>query len=328
MISLKSGAKAALATILLSGCGGWVDTRAERREAAAEAAYPPEGEFVDVGGGRQVHAVVRGSGPDLVLIHGASGNTRDFTLSFADRLTDRYRVIVFDRPGFGYTDRAAPQYGGAFETRAESPAEQAAMLDKAAEVLGASRPIVLGHSYGGAVAMAWGLDHDPAALVVVSGVSQPWPGGLGALYSVNASSVGGATVVPLISAFAGPAQADRVLRVIFAPQPVPEGYKQDFGVGLSIRRESLRANARQISSLKPHVAEMSERYSSIDIPIEIVHGAADRIVPARIHSIPLSEQVESARLTLLDGIGHMPHHVAPDALVDAVDRAARRAGLR
>lgn len=328
MISLKSGASFALATVLLAGCGGWVDTRAERREAAAEAAFPPEGRFVDVGGGRQVHAVVAGSGPDLVLIHGASGNTRDFTFTLVDDLTDRYRVIVFDRPGFGYTDRAGPEYGGLFDTSAESPAEQAAMLHTAAVELGATRPIVLGHSYGGAVAMAWGLNHDAAALVIVSGVSQPWPGGLGALYSINASSLGGATLVPLITAFGTEEQVDTVLRTIFAPQPVPEGYAQNVGVGLSVRRESLRANARQVNSLKPHVEAMSPQYGGIVIPVEIVHGTADDIVPARIHSIPLARQIDGARLTLLDGIGHMPHHVAPEAVAAAIDRAADRAGLR
>ena len=40
-----------------------------------------------------------GAGPDLVLIHGSSGNTRDFTFGFVDTVKDRYRVIVFDRPG-------------------------------------------------------------------------------------------------------------------------------------------------------------------------------------------------------------------------------------
>lgn len=328
MISKKWGASAALSTLLLAGCGGWVENRAEDREAAAEAAYPPEGRFVDVGEGRRVHAVVRGSGPDLVLIHGASGNTRDFTFSFVERLTDRYRVIVLDRPGHGYTDRVGPDYGGAFDTDAESPAEQAEMLHEATMRLGATRPIVLGHSYGGAVAMAWGLEFDPAALVIVAGATQPWQGGLGALYDINSSAIGGATVVPLITAFATDEQADGVLRSIFEPQPVPEGYAEYVGVGLSVRRESLRANARQVSSLKPHLRAMSQRYPSLDMPVEIVHGTADEVVGPAIHSVPLSRQIEGANLELLEGVGHMPHHAAPDAVIAAVDRAARRAGLR
>ena len=328
MISLKSGASLALTTLLLAGCGGWIDARADRREAAAVAAYPPQGRFVDVGGGRRVHAVVRGSGPDLMLVHGASGNTRDFTLTLTERLTDRYRVVVFDRPGLGYSDRVSAEPRGPFNTVAESPAQQAEMLHAAAVKLGVSRPIVLGHSYGGSVAMAWGLNHDPAALVMVSGVSQPWPGGIGPLYSISASSVGGVTLVPLITAFVTEEQADGVLQRVFAPQAVPDGYAQGVGVGLSVRRVSIRTNARQLNALKSHVREMSPRYAEIDFPVEIVHGTADAIVPAEVHSVPLARQIDDANLTLLEGIGHMPHHVAPEALVEAIDRAARRAGLR
>jgi pimeloyl-ACP methyl ester carboxylesterase len=327
MISLKLGVSIALAASAVAGCG-WVDSRADRREATALATYPPEGRFIDVGGGRRVHAVVRGSGPDLVLIHGASGNTRDFTQGLVDHLSDRYRVIVFDRPGLGYTDRAAPRYERRFETAAETPIEQARMLSAAADVLGAHRPIVLGHSYGGAVALAWGIEHDPAALVIVSGATQPWPGELGPIYDINSSSVGGVTVVPLISAFVTEERAKPIIDVIFAPQSPPENYADAVGLELTVRRSSLRANARQLNSLKAHVTEMAPRYGTIDAPLEIVHGSADEIVPPDVHSVVLAEQIEGANLVLLDGIGHMPHHVAPEALAAAVDRAAYRAGLR
>ncbi|MBD3677701.1 MAG: alpha/beta hydrolase [Rhodobacteraceae bacterium] len=322
----------AVSTLLLSslflatGCG----VVAKHRETRAEEQFPPEGRFVTLSDGRQVHVVVRGSGPDVVLIHGASGNTRDFTFAFAGQLSDRYRVIVFDRPGMGWSDRAGPEYGGAFNTQAESPAEQAAMLQAAALELGADRPIVLGQSYGGAVALAWALNHPQAlsGLVVVSGASNPWPGELDRLYRVNASPLGGATVVPALTAFAPRARADEVLAGIFAPQPVPEGYAEHIGVGLSLRREALRANARQVTSLRPHVVEMSERYPTIGVPTEILHGTADTIVPLEIHSEPLSRQIPGARLTRLDGIGHMPHHVTPEAVFAAIDRVAADAGLR
>ncbi|ETX28292.1 alpha/beta fold hydrolase [Roseivivax isoporae] len=315
------------ALLALAGCGA-DDRGTTRRAAGTDAAYPPIGRLVDVGDGRQVHAYVTGSGPDVVLIHGASGNVRDWTFRVADRLSDRYRVIALDRPGLGYTDRAGPSYEGAFTARAESPAVQAEMLSQAARALGAERPLVVGHSYGGAVAMAWGLDRPAAGLVVVSGATMPWPGGLGPQYAVLGSSVGGAVLAPAISAVAGRGIVDRAVQVIFAPQPVPEGYVDHLGVALTLRPPTLRANARQINTLRPHVVEMSRRYPTLDLPVEIVHGDADEIVPPDIHARPLAEVLPDARLTMLPGIGHMPHQVAPDAVVAAIDRAARRAGLR
>lgn len=317
------------ALALVGGCGAIVDRRADTRETLAEAQFPPTGQLVQVNG-RTVHAHIEGRGPDLVLIHGASGNTRDYTFSFVERMKNDYRVIVFDRPGLGWTDRVSDEFGGPFNTAAESPAQQAAFLQAAADQLGVRRPIVLGHSYGGAVALAWGLNRpeDTAALVVLSGASNPWPGGLGALYGIASSSIGGATVVPLIAAFAPTGRVDQALDGIFAPQSPPEGYAEYVGAGLTLRRDTLRANARQVNSLRPHVVEMSARYNTLPMPVEIVHGTADDVVPIHIHSEPLARQIPGSVLTRLDGIGHMPHHSAPDAVEAAIHRAAARAGLR
>ena len=90
----------------------------------------------------------------------------------------------------------------------------------------------------------------------------------------------------------------------------------------------MRANAQQVNRLRPHVVEMSARYPTLPMPVEIVHGTADTIVPLQIHSEPLSKQIPGAVLTRLEGIGHMPHHADPQAVSDAIDRAAARAGLR
>lgn len=317
----------ALGALVLAGGCAWVDRRADLREAAAARMWPPLGRFVEVDG-RRVHAWTEGAGPDLILLHGASGNMRDFTFGFAQRLTGRYRVTVFDRPGLGYTDRASDDVAGAFNPRAESPQDQAAMLHAAARAIGIERPIVLGHSYGGAVAMAWALGHDPAALVVVSGATMPWPGDLGPQYRILGSPVGGASLPPLVTAFAGDQTIDRAIESIFAPQAAPDDYAEYVGPGLTVRRRTLRANARQVNTLRPHVVAMSRQYGTLDLPVEIVHGTADDIVPLEVHARPLAGLAPGARLAVLDGIGHMPHHVAPEAVLDAIDRAAARAGLR
>ncbi len=300
-----------------------VDHRIDTRTAEAREAYPPLGSFVPVGE-RQVHYVQTGSGRDLVLIHGASGNVRDWTFDFVDRVSDRYRVTVFDRPGLGYTD-PDPAYAGTFDARAEGPEEQAALLHAAAERIGISNPIVVGHSFGGSVAMAWALNHDPAAVVILSGATQPWPGGLGPLYTLTGTSLGGAAVVPLISAFVPRGLVKRAIASVFAPQEAPEGYEDYVGAGLTLRASSFRSNAQQVKTLRPHLVKMSRRYSNLSLPVEIVHGTADEVVPIDIHSERLVEQIAGAHLERLDGVGHMPHHVMPDAAVAAIDRAAARA---
>lgn len=284
------------------------------------ASYPPTGQILEIAG-KRVHAHVEGDGPDLILLHGASGNVRDFTFGLTGRLSERFRVIAFDRPGLGHSDP--------LHKKGESPAEQATILDAAAAELGVERAVLVGHSYGGAVAMAWALDHPQrvAAVVPVAAVTMPWPGDLGAWYRMASTEIGSATIVPLVAALTPRSFTHSSIETIFEPQDVPEGYLEHIGIDLTLRRATLRANVKQVGRLLPHVTEMAERYPSLRIPVEILHGEMDTIVPAIVHARRLARLLPDARLTELDGVGHMPHHAAPDATVAAIVRAVARAGL-
>lgn len=317
----------AAAFLLAGGCAALVDQKADARTQSALRTAPPEGQFVEVEGTR-VHVVVEGSGPDVVLIHGASGNLRDFTFDLVGRLSQSYRVLAFDRPGLGYTGRTSPAYDRAFTSQAESPQEQAALLAAAARQLGAEAPIVVGHSYGGSVAMAWGVHEGAAAVVSLAGAVMPWPGELGAQYTVLGSGVGGALLPPIIASVAGENQITSALSGIFAPQSAPDGYLEHVGPDLSLRPKSLRANARQVNSLRPHLVTLSARYGDLQIPVAFLHGDADDTVPLQVHSGPASGMIPGATLTVLKGVGHMPQHADPQATVDTINQVARRAGLK
>lgn len=321
-------------TALTLGLSAAVAGCASYRATQAEQAFPPVGQFVDVAGGR-VHYVQEGSGPHLILLHGAGGNLREFTFDLMGRLTDRYTVTAFDRPGLGYTDRVPGVEKGATATEGDSPLQQAAMLREAAINLGISDPILVGHSFGGIVSYAWAV-HDldtnspvnAKAVVSLAGVTMPWPGDLGTYYRINGSAFGGAVAVPLISALVPDSVVRDRIEGTFAPQQAPEGYAEHIGARLTLRPETFRANVRQVNTLRPKVVDLSGRYPELTLPIEIVHGTADTTVPIHIHAEEVIKIVPSANLTRLDGIGHMPHHTNPDVVTSAIDRAAERAGLR
>ena len=330
MRSMPSGARAMalgllLALALFAGATAW---RVGAQARAAEAAFPPEGGFVEVDG-RRVHYVMRGEGPDLVLIHGASGNSRDMTFRFMGMLEGHYRVTAFDRPGLGYTDRVDPSRAGPWDLRGETPREQADLLRGAAALLGIERPIVLGHSFGGSVAMAWALgdSEGTAAVVDVSGATLPWPGELNWTYRFTEGRWSGAVVPWLVAAWVPQRLVDRAIAGTFAPDRVPDSYAEALGAALAVRAASFRANARQVNALRAEVEAMAELYPTLRMPIEIVHGDADSIVGLELHSRPLAALVPGARLTVLPGVGHMPHHTDPEAVVAAIDRARERAGL-
>lgn len=311
-----------LAALSTKACSRVLADRAEAREAEAERRYPPPGRDTLVNG-KRVYADIRGRGRDLVLIHGASGNSRDFTFALADRLAGLgFRVTSFDRPGLGWSD----DLGDA----GVSPLAQAAHLMGAARQFGLRRPIVLGQSYGGAVAMAWALT-DPgytAAIVSVSGATNVWPGGLGALTALTSGPLGSAVIAPTVAAYATMDLAKGALEKTFAPDPIPPGYLEHIGVGLATRRRQFVENARQLDGLKRHLAVMEPAYGTLRMPLEIVFGAEDRTVWPSVHGEVLVRQVPGARLTVLPGAGHMPHHSQPDAVIAAITRARDRAGQR
>ncbi len=287
------------------------------RARLAEQNFPPTGQFVTIGQTR-VHYRQLGSGPDLVLIHGSSGNIRDFDFGLMDALSKTYRVTVFDRPGLGYSDAIQDP----------SIAAQVALFRAAADQLGIHNPLVVGQSYGGSLALEWGLEGGAAGLVLISSPSLPWPGLLDPWYRLTNTAIGSAVGPWLAAAFVPKSYVDASVAAIFAPNPVPDSYIEKIGSALTTRPWSLAANAAQINALRAQLVAMEPRYPGLDLPIELVHGDADTIVPLTIHSLPLSKLLPNAHLTILPGIGHMPHHAALPQVLMAIDTAAHRAGLR
>ncbi|QUS35068.1 alpha/beta fold hydrolase [Falsirhodobacter algicola] len=309
---MKSTLSALSLILLLGACGPLADARSAR----IEARNPPQGQMLTVGSAT-IHAEVSGHGPDLVLIHGASGSTGDMA-DLARRLSDRYRVIRFDRPGLGYSS----DLGRA----GNSPLVQADYLIAASRQLGVTDPIVLGHSYGGAVAMAWAL-RDPGhtrAVVLLAGAVLPWEGGLDGLSRFASTPVGEATVEPMVAAFMPDWGLKRIVKNLFEPNTPPPGYAADTGAELALRLPELRANLRQLNALKDHLWIMAPNYYKLHMPIEIVHGLDDDVVDYTVESLQMTA-LPNVRLTAAPGVGHMVHHVIPDEVVAAIDRAAARA---
>ena len=314
MIYRKLATSLTLAALLLGGAAltGW---RLNAVEAASEAQYPALGKLITVDG-KRLHVLVKGTGPDLVLLHGAGGNLRDFDLDLIDRLTPHYRVTAFDRPGLGLSDR--------IENGTDLPA-QARHLAQAADQLGIRNPIVLGHSFGGGVAMAWALNRPDTtrALVIVAGATMPFPGAVARWYHLTGGSLS-RLINPAITLLASPARVQASLDATFAPDPVAPGYASHIGAGLTTRRKALAEDAAQVLALKANLLTMSPSYPSLTLPVEILHGSADTTVRPEIHGLPLSKTLPNAHFTLIEGAGHMPHHSHPEAIVDAIARAARR----
>lgn len=277
----------------------------------------PQGQFIDVDGTR-LHYRTMGKGPNAVLIHGASGNMRDWTVGPADALARKNTLLLFDRPGQGFSD-PAPKDGS-------DPFVQARLMRTAAERLGFGQAHLVGHSYGGSVALAWALDapETVTGMQLISAPSQVWEGGVGVLYDIAANPVTGPIFAGLAPSVIGDSTVENAIERIFAPQSAPPGYAEQINARLVLRPQALRSNARDLTQLKGHIRQMVPRYPELRMPVELVHGTADEVVGATIHTDLLARQLPQARYSRLPGIGHMPHHVATAQVTAAMERLNAR----
>lgn len=286
------------------------------------AAFPPAGPFVDVEGGR-LATIQAGpaAGVPVVLLHGASGNASDPMEGVGRLLADKgFRVIAFDRPGFGWSDRL----DGA---NAALPAVQAGAVAQGLERMGIGPAIVLGHSWSGALALALALDHPErvSGLVLAAPVALPFRQREGTLpwYWRLALKPPAAW---LLSRTIGPPLAllflDKAARNVFLPQAEAPGYLEKARAALVVRPHSLLANLQDLIGLPAALAAQSPRYGTLKVPTVVVSGEADPVVTNALQAAPLARAIPGARLVLLPGIGHMLHYVAADALAEEVGRLA------
>ncbi len=273
----------------------------------------PSGEFVEVEGQRLHYRLLGDAGPEVVVIHGASGNLLDWTEGLAPKMAETCRVLVMDRPGLGFSTRPG---GG------EDIFVQARLMRKAAGALGFRKAILVGHSFGGSVALAWALEapQTVASLLLLAAPSHVWDAPPSVRNRVLADPLAGPVLAVLAGALVPDGMIEAGVRDVFAPQVPPEGYAAAIDARRLLRLEILRNNAADLVALKGHIGRMQPRYGSMAMPVELLHGNADGVVHLDIHSRPFAETVPGARLTVLDGIGHMPHHVAQGEVLAALGR--------
>ena len=290
----------------------------------AERRFPAEGRFVPVTGGR-LHVLERGpaqagAGLPVLLLHGASGNARDMMAALGETVGARRRIIAFDRPGHGWSDRP----GGRADA---SPVRQAALIAEALSTMGVERAVVVGHSWSGALATRLALDAPDlvAGLVLLAPVTHPWPGGVTWYYTPASNPLVAPVFAGAISAPVGALQLTGSVAGVFAPDPAPPDYVTATATWLVLRPSEFRANAQDVKDLLGHVVAQAHRYGEIAVPTTIIHGEADNTVSPRIHADALAREIPGSRLVLLPNAGHMPHHAYPDLVTREIERVAELA---
>ena len=280
-----------------------------------ETSHPAIGQMTPVNG-HAVHVIAQGDeGPPVLMIHGASANAREFSWTLSPRLEGDHRVFMADRPGHGYSQRPPNA-----DTLAVQAAQMAGVLDALAP---GEKAVIVGHSFGGAVALRVALDRPDLvkAVVLLAPVTHDWGGGGEAWYNKFAAPPVFGPVFSQLVPVVGPAQVEAGISGVFAPAPAPENYYNRSAIGLLFRPPSFRANARDMQALQDELGAQSARYGELTMPIIVFSGSQDTVISPKLHVGKLKKQVD-IDLIALPNEGHMPHHGEGAAVADAIRRLA------
>ncbi|HEX2560355.1 alpha/beta hydrolase [Phenylobacterium sp.] len=287
-----------------------VARRSERRN-------PPRGRFVEAGGVR-LHYLEKGTGPAVVLIHGNGVTSQDYALSgLLDRLSQSCRVIAFDRPGFGYSQR--PQ------GRPWAAKDQAQVILEAMSRLGVDDAVLVAHSWGTLVALQAALV-EPArvrGLVLMSGYYWPTPRLDVPLLSGPAIPGLGEVMRYTVSPPLGLAMTPLVMKQIFSPAAVAPHFKAGFETSMALRPSQLRATAADTARMPLEAAKIAGRYDEVRAPVLVISGDGDKIVSFKHQSRRLARELLTGQIQVIQGGGHMIHHTAPAEVAAGIETFIR-----
>jgi pimeloyl-ACP methyl ester carboxylesterase len=296
----------------------------------AERGNPPVGRLLELDGIR-LHYLDEGpadagttgvgGGPPVVLLHGNTVMLDDWIVSGVFDLVARSRrVVAFDRPGFGYSERP--------RDRSWTPAAQANWLRRACRRLSVKRPVVVGHSWGTLVALAWALQapQEVAGLVLVSGYYYPSTRLDAALVTPATVPVLGDLLNHTVSPPLTHCTLPGTLRTMFAPRRVPDRFRDVFPKALIPRPKQIRAMSQEGANMVRAAAALRRHYGGFSCPSVVITGDADRVVDPEDQSIRLAHELKDAELRIVPGAGHMVHHAVPLEVAEAINRVASGRG--
>jgi pimeloyl-ACP methyl ester carboxylesterase len=288
-----------------------------------ERRFPPTGRFVEVDGCRLHY---REEGPNeepargaVVLLHGASSNLVESMLGLGGSLSQSYRVLAFDRPGHGWSERKP----GLSEAE---PARQAVLIAGALRQLGVRNAVIVGHSWSGAIVPHLALDHVDVtgAILVLSGITSPWPGGYIGWYRRLIDSRAGWLLMRTLAVPVLLMLRPSMKRKTFRPQAAPRGIVTEGFIPLAFRPRTYEANMQDFAVMYDAVLRQSMRYREIRLPVTVVAGDRDEIVWTDLHSVSFAREVPGAELILMPGIGHMPQYADQETVLAAIVALAER----
>lgn len=274
---------------------------------------PEHRDLILSGDGRSLHVVQAGEGRPIVLIHGALTTHTDWLGPLLDGFASRGRAIAVDRPGHGESRR--PRFQA-------SPLQQADQIREGLAQLGVSRPILVGQSYGGIVALAWAAAYPeeveglllaaPIAFQEFRPLEHPFFGPRAAPFlGPYLSEAARRTIDPVLLKLAQ--------TIMFAPHPPPADWLARYPYAQILTGAQMLEEGEDANGVFPGSPASMLNYRAITAPTRILAGLLDQVVYPIRHAVRLDAVLQRSKLTLRPDVGHMLHHTASDTLFQLLD---------
>jgi pimeloyl-ACP methyl ester carboxylesterase len=245
---------------------------------------------------------------ELVLLHGQPGSPADW-LPLAERLPAQFHAVAADRPGYGSSQLPA----GGFAANAR------AVLDDL-DARGIRRAVLVGHSYGGGVALS-AASLAPGrveAVVLLASVGPGCVNGWDRLLAAPGAGQLCALVAWRLTPWIARARLARISRRRGRPvRPDEHVNWQVWGHSGPERRPLWRTFLTEQRALLRELAELEHAVSSVRAPVLLLADPRDTVVPVDT-ARRLAAALPDARLQLVQGAGHHLPRRAPDAVADAI----------
>jgi len=259
----------------------------------------------------RVRYVEAGAGSVVVLIHGNAGSVDDFDFKSLGLLCRDHRVIAIDRPGHGKSDRpngldATLQY-------------QTHLLHETLLRLGVIRPVLVGHSWGGSLALAYAVKYpkELSAIVLLAPAAYSDGGPDQFLRAVLKTPVIGDVSLTLGRVILGEHLLKKELARAFYPDSVPDEYLRRASSSW-LQHKQVRAILEDEYILDKDLEKISKHYAEISIPVVIVTGDHDKVVSPKHNAYRLKTSIAQSKLIELKNSGHQVPQTHPESIYNAL----------